>query len=90
MFDKHINNKLFILVVWISIEKSNIVGSLLPWGQGLRPTLKAVIKGKGILPVYTAYTEYGISDLWPASRAGYLTCPKGRISDLPRKVSGLL
>ncbi len=92
-----LTNKLFILVVWISIEKSNIERSLtfpegrvfnVPLGQclGVRYftcTLTTWSMGYLICP------KGRISDLppgqgvWPAPRAGSLIWPEGRISDLP-------
>ncbi len=37
--------------------------------------------GGKVFYLYTHYMEYGVSDL--LTRAGYLTCHKGRMADLP-------
>ncbi len=95
MFNKH-RNKLFILDVWISIEKTNIVGSLnFPEGRDFGVPLRQCLEERYFTctlniwsMVYLTCPRGRISDLlprqglWPAPRAWCVTCPKGRISDL--------
>ena len=69
MFNKHIN-KLFILVVWIFIEKSHIVGPC-PEGRVFDIPLRQSLGVRYFTCTLT---------IWSME---YLTCAKGRISDLP-------